>query len=159
MSDQFESWLLDSFDAALERRDIQPWYQPVIRTLSGKMCSMEALARWVDPERGTIRPDQFIPVLEKHQLIHRLDEQAARIENLFLRLAGTAEKQILIRRHRIELLEQRLAACNPERIYRMGYSLLTRNGKIVRSIADIQPGDIVTSHLSDGSIDLTPIHG
>ena len=61
------------FDAALERHDIQPWYQPVIRTLSGKMCSMEALARWVDPERGIIRPDQFIPVLERHQLIHRLD--------------------------------------------------------------------------------------
>ena len=38
MSDQLESWLLESFDAALERRDIQPWYQPVIRTLSGKMC-------------------------------------------------------------------------------------------------------------------------
>ena len=99
------------------------------------------------------------PTAVAEWLIHRLDEQAARIENLFLRLAGTAEKQILIRRHRIELLEQRLAACNPERIYRMGYSLLTRNGKIVRSIADIQPGDIVTSHLSDGSIDLTPIHG
>ena len=73
MSDQLESWLLETFDAALERHDIQPWYQPVIRTLSGKMCSMEALARWVDPERGTIRPDRFIPVLEKHQLIHRLD--------------------------------------------------------------------------------------
>ncbi len=99
------------------------------------------------------------PTAVAEWLIHRLDEQAARIENLFLRLSGTAEKQILIRRHRIELLEQRLAACNPERIYRMGYSLLTRNGKIIRSIADIQPGDIVTSHFSDGSIDLTPIHG
>ena len=95
------------------------------------------------------------PTAVAEWLIHRLDEQSARIENLFLRLARTAERQILIRRHRVDLLEQRLAACNPERIYRMGYSLLTKNGQVIRSISDIHPGDVVTSHLADGTIDLT----
>ena len=95
------------------------------------------------------------PTAVAEWLIHRLDEQSARIENLFLRLARTAERQILIRRHRIDLLEQRLAACNPERIYRMGYSLLTKNGQVIRSVSDIHPGDVVTSHLADGTIDLT----
>ena len=98
------------------------------------------------------------PTAVAEWLIHRLDEQAARIENLSMRLARTAERQILIRRHRVELLEQRLAACNPERIYRMGYSLLTKDGRIIRSVADLRPGDTVTSHLSDGSIDLS-VHG
>lgn len=56
------------------------------------------------------------------------------------------------------MLEQRLAACNPERIYRMGYSLLTKEGKIIRSVADLRPGDLVTSHLADGAVDLT-VHG
>ena len=95
------------------------------------------------------------PTAVAEWLIHRLDEQSARIENLFLRLARTAERQILIRRHRVDLLEQRLAACNPERIYRMGYSLLTKNGQVIRSVSDIHPGDVVTSHLADGTIDLT----
>ena len=95
------------------------------------------------------------PTAVAEWLIHRMDEQAARIDNLLTRLARTAERQILIRRHRVELLEQRLAACNPERIYRMGYSLLTRNGQVIRSVTDIHPGDVLTSHLSDGSIDLT----
>ena len=98
------------------------------------------------------------PTAVAEWLIHRLDEQSSRIENLSLRLARTAERQILIRRHRIEMLEQRLAACNPERIYRMGYSLLTKEGKIIRSVADLRPGDSVTSHLADGAIDLT-VHG
>ena len=98
------------------------------------------------------------PTAVAEWLIHRLDEQAARIENLSLRLARTAERQILIRRHRVEMLEQRLAACNPERIYRMGYSLLTKNGKVIRSVADLHAGDVVTSHLSDGATDLT-VHG
>lgn len=95
------------------------------------------------------------PTAVAEWLIHRMDEQTVRIDNLLLRLKRTEERQILIRRHRVELLEQRLAACNPERIYKMGYSLLTRNGQVIRSVADIRTGDILTSHLSDGSIELT----
>jgi exodeoxyribonuclease VII large subunit len=57
----------------------------------------------------------------------------------------------MLRRHRVELLEQRLAACNPEAFYRKGYSLLTKNGKIIRSVAEIAPGDLVTTHLADGT--------
>ena len=95
------------------------------------------------------------PTAVAEWLIHRMDTQAERLRDLFIRLQRTAERQILIRQHRIDLLQQRLTACNPERIYRMGYSLLTKNGKVVRSIQDLQPGDIVTTHLSDGSRDLT----
>jgi exonuclease VII large subunit len=54
----------------------------------------------------------------------------------------------------VELLEQRLAACNPERIYKMGYSLLTKKGKVVRSVRELAQGDIVTTHLIDGSREL-----
>ena len=95
------------------------------------------------------------PTAVAEWLIHRMEEQAVRIDNLFIRLKRTEERQVLIRRHRVELLEQRLAACNPERIYRMGYSLLTKNGQVIRSVADIRPGDVLISHLSDGTIDLT----
>lgn len=95
------------------------------------------------------------PTAVAEWLIHRMDEQAERIHTLWIRLQRTAERQILIRQHRVELLEQRLAACNPERIYRMGYSLLTKNGMVVRSVTDLQPGDIVTTHLQDGSRNLT----
>ena len=95
------------------------------------------------------------PTAVAEWLIHRMDEQAERLRNLFTRLQRTAERQILIRQHRIDMLQQRLAACNPERIYQMGYSLLTKNGKVVRSIQDLQPGDVVTTHLADGSRDLT----
>ncbi len=95
------------------------------------------------------------PTAVAEWLIHRMDEQAERINLLLTRLQRTAERQILIRQHRVELLEQRLASCNPERIYRLGYSLLTKNGKVVRSVTDLQPGDIVTTHLQDGSRNLT----
>ena len=95
------------------------------------------------------------PTAVAEWLIHRMDEQAALIDQLLTRLHRTAERQVLIRRHRIELLEQRLATCNPERIYRMGYSLLTKNGKVVRSVGNLQAGDRVTTHLADGNIEST----
>jgi len=95
------------------------------------------------------------PTAVAEWLIHRMDEQMAKVADLMLRLRRTAERQILIRRHRVEMLEQRLATCNPERIYQQGYSLLTKNGKIVRSVNELLPGDKVTTHLADGSRDLT----
>ena len=95
------------------------------------------------------------PTAVAEWLIHRLEAQLTRIADLTVRLHRTAERQVLIRRHRVEMLEQRLAACNPERIYRMGYSLLTKNGKIVRSIHELAPGDQIETHLSDGKVQST----
>ena len=95
------------------------------------------------------------PTAVAEWLIHRMEDQANRINDLITRLRRTAERQILIRRHRIELLEQRLSACNPQRIYQRGYSLLTKNGKIIRSVHDLQPGDIITTHLADGNVQST----
>lgn len=92
------------------------------------------------------------PTAVAEWLIHRMDVQQNRINDLLTRLQRTAERQILIRRHRVELLEQRLAACNPEQFYRKGYSLLTKNGKVIRSAGELKAGEIVTTHLADGTI-------
>ncbi|MBQ7996837.1 MAG: exodeoxyribonuclease VII large subunit [Paludibacteraceae bacterium] len=98
------------------------------------------------------------PTAVAEWLIHRMDTQKERLETLRTRLQRTAERQILIRQHRVEMLEQRLAACNPERIYRMGYSLLTKDGRPVRSVTALRPGDIVTTHLADGAVQSSIIH-
>ncbi|MBO4250981.1 MAG: exodeoxyribonuclease VII large subunit [Paludibacteraceae bacterium] len=95
------------------------------------------------------------PTAVAEWLIHRMDEQNNRINDLLTRLRRTAERQILLRKHRIELLEQRLAACNPERIYQMGYSLLTKNGKVIRSVHELAAGDTITTHLADGNVQST----
>lgn len=95
------------------------------------------------------------PTAVAEWLIHRMDVQKDRITDLLTRLRRTAERQLLIRLHRVELLEQRLAACNPEQIYRKGYSLLTKNGKVIRSVADLKAGEIITTHLADGTVQST----
>lgn len=67
------AFVMKNFKRALREGHIQVFYQPVIRALTGKLCSFEALARWTDPEKGMILPSVFIPVLEKMNLIHLLD--------------------------------------------------------------------------------------
>lgn len=68
-----KSYVLRHFTQAMEKHYIKVYYQPVIRTLTGKLSGFEALARWEDPVKGMIYPDVFIPVLEDAQLINRLD--------------------------------------------------------------------------------------
>lgn len=65
--------ILDRFDEALEKGYIHVHYQPIIRTISGRVSDVEALARWTDPVDGPISPAEFVPVLEEFRLIHKLD--------------------------------------------------------------------------------------
>ena len=78
MKESLKQFIRAGFDSALQNGSIQAYYQPVIRTISGRLCSFEALARWVDPEFGILRPDQFIPVLEQDKRIHLLDSHIIR---------------------------------------------------------------------------------
>ena len=66
-------YILTHFDEALEKGYISVHYQPIVRSLTGNICDMEALCRWIRPDRGMAQPLQFIPVLEEHRLIHKLD--------------------------------------------------------------------------------------
>lgn len=88
-------------------------------------------------------------------LIERMATENERLTLLRRRLAQTAERQILIRRHRLELLRQRVLSCNPERIYRQGYSLATVDGHVIRSLKEVKSGQIITTHLMDGPLQST----
>lgn len=49
---------------AVERHELELWYQPVIDVRAGRLCSVEALVRWRHPGRGLVPPTQFIPAME-----------------------------------------------------------------------------------------------
>lgn len=57
---------------ALERGEVYVHYQPKADIRTGIVRGVEALARWKHPTLGPVPPDQFIPVAERSQLIHRL---------------------------------------------------------------------------------------
>jgi diguanylate cyclase (GGDEF)-like protein len=54
---------------ALERDEFRLVYQPTLDLSRMTPTGVEALIRWVHPERGTVQPDAFIPLLEDTGLI------------------------------------------------------------------------------------------
>lgn len=66
-------YIIENFDRALEDGLIKVYYQGLIRVESQKIAAFEALARWIDPVRGTISPGKFIPVLQKYHQLYKLD--------------------------------------------------------------------------------------
>ena len=78
MAIDLQRYVRESFSTALNSGYIKTYYQPVIRSISRKLCSFEALARWIDPQHGVISPGVFIPLLEDMQVIHLLDLEVIR---------------------------------------------------------------------------------
>ena len=68
------NYVITNLDEAIKNGWIQPFFQPVIRTLSGTLCSAEALVRWIDPQFGVLSPKDMIKALEDSRQIHKLDE-------------------------------------------------------------------------------------
>lgn len=73
------TYVIDHLDDAIARGEIRAWAQPIVRVLTGRICEMEILARWQSEQYGFLFPDEFIPVLEQHQLIHKLDLEVIRL--------------------------------------------------------------------------------
>jgi diguanylate cyclase (GGDEF)-like protein/PAS domain S-box-containing protein len=63
---------------ALTQNELEVFYQPKLCLRTGRLLGMEALLRWNHPEKGMIRPDQFISVAEETGLIIPIGKWVAR---------------------------------------------------------------------------------
>jgi diguanylate cyclase (GGDEF)-like protein len=57
---------------AVERGELRPYFQPIVRLDTGEMTCAEALVRWQHPERGLILPGEFIAIAEENGFINVL---------------------------------------------------------------------------------------
>ncbi len=54
---------------AIQRNELSIYFQPLIDLKTGRIRAFEALVRWFHPEKGELRPDEFIPVAEESGVI------------------------------------------------------------------------------------------
>jgi diguanylate cyclase (GGDEF)-like protein/PAS domain S-box-containing protein len=70
---------------ALDRGEFVLHYQPKVDMRAGQVTGAEALVRWQHPERGLLVPEEFLPLIEDHELIVRLGDWV--IETALQRMA------------------------------------------------------------------------
>jgi diguanylate cyclase (GGDEF)-like protein len=65
--------LLGDLRRALDAGEVELHYQPKVR-FDGQVAGLEALVRWVHPERGRVNPEEFITMAETSGLMPQLTE-------------------------------------------------------------------------------------
>ena len=78
--------------------------------------------------------------LPKYVLIVKIDSMFRKSVDDFL----------LKRKHALELYEQYVSLASPENILRKGYSLIYKNGRLVKRSVDLHEGDELSIHFIDG---------
>ena len=72
-NEEHRRYILSNLDRAIEEGWIRVYYQPIVRSLNGRVSNEEALARWADPDKGFLTPAEFVPYLEDAGLSYKLD--------------------------------------------------------------------------------------
>ena len=81
---------------------------------------------------------------------NRVDAEKYRLQSLVQRIPVATALFMQARHHKLDLCQKYIDASSPERILALGYSITRVNGKAVRSIDDIMPGDDVVTTVAGG---------
>jgi diguanylate cyclase (GGDEF)-like protein len=76
---------------ALRQNEFEPHFQPICRLGDGKVVGYEALIRWNHPQRGLLRPSDFVKIAEDSGLIEAIDWRLFELSCRLLAQQGPAE--------------------------------------------------------------------
>lgn len=70
--------LISDLRKAIQKQELQVYYQPLMDLKTNRIIGSEALVRWFHKDRGAVPPSLFIPLAEENGLIDALGSQVLR---------------------------------------------------------------------------------
>ena len=78
--------------------------------------------------------------------------QEAKIDTLIQRIPMLLERRLLAENHRLQLMEEKLKALDPQLLLKRGYSITLHNGRAVKDATALKAGDEIETRLANGAI-------
>jgi exodeoxyribonuclease VII large subunit len=91
-------------------------------------------------------------LLERFHPRYQLQQKRLRADELAEKLSARMQEKIRNKRQRVELAAERLAGLSPVARLEGGYSVTSKSGRVVKSIAQVSEGDDITVDVTDGII-------
>ena len=82
----------------------------------------------------------------------KISEAERHFEILSQNIQPILERKMLNESHRLQLLQQRIQAQDPELLLKRGYSITLKDGKSIRSASQLKAGDIIETRFAEGNV-------
>lgn len=84
--------------------------------------------------------------------VERTTTEKIKLERIISILESSSHSVIRNEEHRLLLMENKIESADPKNILKLGYSLVTHNGRAVKNSGDVKKDDILTIIVQDGTI-------
>lgn len=82
----------------------------------------------------------------------RLQRERLNVERMDDRLCQQMHHRLEREQRQLDFYARQVAVLDPERLLKLGYSLTYRNGQLVTRAEELASGDVIETHLADGTV-------
>ena len=117
-----------------------------LERLSGNIPVLFSLVK----SRQSARIDRLMARLQT-QVLSLLGDSQRKLDKHSASLQPFLQRRLLMERHRLEMLSQRINSQDPSLLLKRGYSITLKDGKSVRDASLLKPGDIIETRFAKGT--------
>ncbi|MDY0336942.1 MAG: exodeoxyribonuclease VII large subunit [Candidatus Cloacimonadaceae bacterium] len=107
-----------------------------------------------DPQYRLERSQSRFLAARESKLTNRMNEYRYQLSQAELALKQQSKSSLQEKQQKLELLMEALQQQSPQTIMQKGWLLAIKNGKLLRTVKDIKPGDQLQLNLHDGKADV-----
>ena len=102
-------------------------------------------------QRFTNAENDFLKIVEN--INYAINNARSNIDNSASKIFFGFNQKITDVKNKISFFENAISVNSPERQLKLGYSIVSLKGKIIRSVKQLEKGDVVSVKVSDGEIE------